>query len=138
MKKLFLFVIALNFFLLSSCSPVQKYTSVIEAIESQEINLTEVESPKNAEMDDIKPLSYTLDNNDILRVYDFGTEETRELGYKHFYERQQSLSSHAPIIFQPGNFLVLYYSNASPTTQTPKLSETKYGAQIKKGLTSLK
>ncbi|MDQ0196723.1 hypothetical protein [Paenibacillus wynnii] len=138
MRKLCLFVAIFSLILLSSCSSNQKDNSVIEAMKSQEIKLTEVESPKDAEIDDIKPLVYKLDNNDTLRVYDFGSEEKQELGYKHFYEQQQMLSSHAPIIFQQRNFLVLYYSNANSKTQTPKLSETKYGDKIKKGLNSLK
>jgi hypothetical protein len=137
MRK-FLFVAVLSLFLLSACSSQQKYTSVIEAMKSEEINITKIDSPKEAELDNIEPISYKLDNNEIIRVYDFGSKEKRELGNTHFQEHQQVLSSHAPIVYQPSNFLVLYYSNANSTTQTPKLTETKYGEKIKKAINSIK
>jgi hypothetical protein len=135
--RIFLFVAVLSLLLLIACSSQQKYTSVIEAIKSEEINVTQIDSPEEAELDDIKPLSYKLDNNEIIRVYDFGSKEKRELGNKHFQEHQQVLSSHAPIVYQPSNFLVLYCSNANSTTQTPKLTETKYGEKMKKALNSI-
>ncbi|MGF7048131.1 hypothetical protein J2T13_002638 [Paenibacillus sp. DS2015] len=135
--RTFLFAAVVSLFLLSSCSSQQKYTSVIEAMNSEEINIIQIDSPKEAELNEIKPLIYKLDNNEIIRVYDFGSQEKRELGYIHFQEQQQFLSSHAPIVYQPSHLLILYFSNTNSTTQTPKLTETKYGEKIKKALDSL-
>jgi hypothetical protein len=133
----FILAVFLSLFLMSACSSQQKYTSVIEAIKSKGINTTQIDSPKEAELDNIKPLSYKLDNNEIIRIYDFGSKEKLELGNKHFQEHQQILSSHAPIVYQPSNYLVLYYSNANSTTITPKLTETKYGEKIQKASNSI-
>ncbi|UKS26961.1 hypothetical protein LOZ80_36795 [Paenibacillus sp. HWE-109] len=130
-----IFVGFLSIFLLSACSSQQKYTSVIEAIKSEGINATSIDSPKETELNDIKPLSYKLDNNEIIRVYDFGSKEKRELGNKRFQEHQQPLSSYAPIVYQPSHYLVLYYSNVNNSkTATPKLTETKHGEKIQKAM----
>ena len=135
MRK-FILVAFLSLFLLSACSSQQKYTSVIEAIKSEGINITQIASPQEAQLDNIKPLSYKLDynNNEIIRVYDFGSKDKREVGNKHFQEHQQLLSSYAPIIYQTSNYLVIYYSNA----QTSKLTETKYGEKIQEAINSIK
>jgi hypothetical protein len=124
-------------FLLSACSSQQKHASLIEALKSEGINITQIDSAKEASLDDIKPLSYKLDNNEMIRVYDFGSKEKRELGNKHFQEHQQFLSSHAPIVYQSSNYLFLYYSNANSTTQTPKLTASKYGEKIQKAINSI-
>lgn len=136
MRK-FIFVAFLSLLLLSACSSQQKYTSVIEAIKSEGINITQIDSPKEAELDGIKPLSYQFDNNEIIRVYDFGSKDKREIGNKHFQEHQQLLSSYAPIVYQPSNYLVLYYSNANSTILTPKQTETKYEEKIQKAINSI-
>ncbi|MFC5703589.1 hypothetical protein ACFPVX_20075 [Cohnella faecalis] len=136
MRK-FIFVTLLSLFLLSACSSQKKYSSVIEAIKSEGINITQMESSMEVELDGIKSLSYNFDNNEIIRVYDFGSKEKRELGNKHFQEHQQILSSHAPIVYQTSSYLVLYYSNANLTTATPKLTETKYGERIQKAINSI-
>jgi hypothetical protein len=132
MRK-FIFVALLSLFWLSACSSQQKNTSVIEAIKSEGINITQIDSPKEAQLNDIKPLSYKLDNNEIIRVYDFGSKEKRELGNNLFNEHQQLLSSYSPFVYQPSNYLVLYYSNAA----TSKLTETKYGEKIQKAINSI-
>ncbi|MDQ0875694.1 hypothetical protein QFZ77_004353 [Paenibacillus sp. V4I3] len=137
MRKL-IFVAFLSLFWLSACSSQQKYTSVIEAIKSEGINITQIESPQEAQLNETNPLSYKLDNNEIIRVYDFGSKEKRELGKKRFQEHQQLLSSYAPIVYQTSNYLVLYYSNVNNSkTATPKLSETKYGEKIQKAINSV-
>jgi hypothetical protein len=136
MKK-FLFVSVLSLFLLSACSSQQKYTSVSDAIKSIEHNITQIESSGETHLDGIQPISYKLVNNEFIRVYDFGSIEKRDLGNKHFEEKTQLLSSHAPIVYQSGNYLVLYYSNVNSTTRTPKLTETNYGEKIQKALNSI-
>lgn len=65
-------------------------------------------------------------------VYDFDSKEKRELGQKQFQERQQLLSSHAPIVYKEQNYLILYYSDVDSKTQTPKLAETEYGEKLQK------
>jgi hypothetical protein len=67
----------------------------------------------------------------------FAPQPKRELGYKYFQEHQQLLSSHAPILYHPSHYLVLYYSNINSTTQTPKLTETKYGKKIQKAINNI-
>ncbi|SFM28287.1 hypothetical protein SAMN03159341_12413 [Paenibacillus sp. 1_12] len=136
MRKLRL-VTFFSLFLLSACSPQQKYTSVSEAIKSVEHNMTQIESSVEAHIDGIQPISYKLDNKEYIRVYEFGSKEKRDLGNKHFEEKIQLLSSHAPIVYQSGYYLVLYYSNANSTTRTPKLTETNYGEKIQKALISI-
>lgn len=140
MRK-FLFVAVLSLFLLSACSSEQKYTSVIEAIKSEEINITQIDSSEEAELDGIKPLNYKLDNNEIVIVYDFGSKEKREIGYKRFQEYQKLSSTSPPIVYQSSNYLIFYYYhidiNANSTAQTPNLTETKYGEKIKKALNSI-
>jgi hypothetical protein len=136
MRKL-LFVTLFSLFLLSACSSQQKYTSVSEAIKSIEPNITQIESSVEARLDGIQPISYKLDNNEFIRVYDFDSKEKRDLGNKHFEEKIQPLSSHAPIVYKSGNYLVLYYSNVNSTTRTPKLTETNYGEKIQKALISI-
>ncbi|WP_261300511.1 membrane lipoprotein lipid attachment site-containing protein [Paenibacillus andongensis] len=133
MRK-FIFVAVLSMFLLSACSSQQKYTSVNEAVKSIEHNISQIESTVETHLDGIQPISYELVNNEFIRVYDFGSKEKRDLGNKHFEEKIQLLSSHAPIVYQSGNYLVLYYSNVNSTSRTPKLTETKYGEKIQKAL----
>ncbi|TDF95082.1 hypothetical protein [Paenibacillus piri] len=129
-----LVVALLSLLLFNACSSKQKYTSVIEAIKSEGIQVTSVESPKEAELQNVSPLSYKIDNDEIIRVYDFGSKEKRELGMKQFQERQQVLSSHAPIAYEVRDYFILYYSASPSKTQTPKLAETKYGTQIQKAM----
>jgi hypothetical protein len=127
-------VICLSWLVLSACSNQPKDVSAVETIKSEGLNITEINSPKETELDGIKPVSYKLDNNEIIIIYDFGSTEKQELGQKHFQEHQQILSSHAPIVYQASKYLILYYSNVNSTTQTPKLSETKFGEKIKKAI----
>ncbi|ULO05970.1 hypothetical protein H1230_23420 [Paenibacillus sp. 19GGS1-52] len=123
MKKLLFFTL-IGLLFLSACSSQQKYSSAIEAIKSLEKNITQIESPGDKNLDGVQPVSYKLNNDEIIRVYDFGSEENRDIGKKHFEESIQLLSSHAPIVYQSGKYLVLYYSHVDSKTQTPKLNET--------------
>ncbi|OKP91084.1 hypothetical protein A3844_04405 [Paenibacillus helianthi] len=136
MKKLF-FVTLISLLFLIACSSQQKYSSANEAIKSLEKNITQIKSPGDKNLDGIQPVSYKLNNEEIIRVYDFGSEEKREIGKKFFEESIQLLSSHAPIVYQSGKYLVLYYSHVDSKTRTPKLNETKYGEKIEKALKSI-
>lgn len=136
MKKLF-FVTLISLLFLIACSSQQKYSSANEAIKSLDKNITQIESPGDKNLDGIQPVSYKLNNEEIIRVYDFGSEEKQEIGKKHFEESIQLLSSHAPIVYQSGKYLVLYYSHVDSKTRTPKLNETKYGEKIEKALKSI-
>jgi hypothetical protein len=136
MKKL-IFLMLIGLLFLSACSSQQKFSSPNEAIMSLEKNVTQIESPNDKILDGIQPVSYKLSNDEIIRVYDFGSEEKRDIGKKHIEESIQLLSSHAPIIYLSGKYLVLYYSNVDSKTQTPKLNETKYGEKINKALKSV-
>lgn len=135
MKKL-LFVTLISLLLLSACSSQQKYSSVNEAIKSLENNITQIQSPED-KIDGIPSVSYKLNNDEIIRVYDFGSEEKRDIGKEHFEESISLLSSHAPIVYQSGKYLVLYYSQVDSNTRTPKLNETMCGEKIEKALNSL-
>lgn len=127
-------VILISLLVLSACSNEPKDVSVAESVKSEGMSITEMNSPKETELDGIMPVSYKLDNDEILIVYDFGSTEKEELGQKQFQEHQQKLSSHAPIVYQASQYLILYYSNVDSTTQTAKLSETMYGEKIKKAI----
>lgn len=129
------FVIIMSFLLLCACSSQPgKAASIVEAIGSEGISMAEL--PKiedNSILDGIKPTGYQLDNTvENIMVYDFGSKEKRELGQNRFQERQQLLSSHAPIVYYANNYLILYYSDVDSKTQTPKLTETKYGEKLQK------
>lgn len=88
-------------------------------------------------LEGIKPVSYKLSNEEIIKVYVFGSEKERENGTKHFEESIQLLSSHAPIVYQSGTYLVLYYALVDSKTRTPKLNETEFGVKIEKALNSM-
>ncbi|CAM4378583.1 hypothetical protein PAAL109150_23560 [Paenibacillus alkaliterrae] len=111
-----------------------------EAIGSEGIGITELQ--KNTDisiLDGITPVSYKLDNTlETILVYDFGSKERRELGQKHFQERQQLLSSHSPIVYKAQNYLVLYYSGVDSKTQTPNFAETEYGEKLQKAFNRIK
>jgi hypothetical protein len=129
------FVALLSFIVLCACSSQpQKAASQVEAIGSEGINITELQKITDSYiLDGIKPARYQLDNTvETIMVYDFGSKEKQELGQKHFQERQQFLSSHAPIVYKAKNYLILYYSDVNSKTQTPKLTETKYGEKLQK------
>lgn len=136
MKKNQLAILFSLLFLIA-CSSQEKYPNLNEAINSLEKNITQIESPDDQLLEGIKPVSYKLSNEEIIKVYVFGSEEERESGTKHFEESIQLLSSHAPIIYQSGDYLVLYYSLADSKTQTPKLNETEFGVKIEKALNSM-
>jgi outer membrane murein-binding lipoprotein Lpp len=136
MNKLLL-VTLISLLFLSACSSQQKYSSANEAIKSLEKNITQIESPGDKNLDGVQPASYKLNNDEIIRVYDFGSEEKRDIGKKHFEESIQLLSSHAPIVYQSGKYLVLYYSHVDSKTRTPNVNETKYGEKIEKSLNSI-
>ncbi|MNC70858.1 hypothetical protein D3C75_1217130 [compost metagenome] len=86
----------------------------------------------------VQPNSYQLPNDEVVSVYEFASEENRDAGNKHFEESTQLLSSHAPIVYQAGNYLVLYYSSFDSKARTPELNETTYGAKIEKALKNIK
>lgn len=136
MKKLLFFTL-IGLLFLSACSSQQKYPSANEAIQSLEKNITQIESPGDKNIDAVQPVSYKLSNDEIIRIYDFESEENRDIGKKHFEESIQHLSSHSPIVYQSGKYLVLYYSNTDSKTRTPKLNETKFGEKIEKALISI-
>ena len=119
---------------LVACSSQEKYPNVNEAIISLEQNITPIESSEDNTLEGVQPISYKLSNEEIIRVYDFGSEEKQKAGKEHFEESIQLLSSHAPIIYPSGDYLVLYYSLADSKTQTPKLNETVFGVKIEKAL----
>jgi len=112
---------------------------LIEAIQAEGIPITSIESTEGGELADVAPLIYRLGNinNEWLRVYNFGSVEKRELAYEQYQGYQILLSSRAPIIFQPNEYIILYYSSSNSTAQTPKLAETKYGEQIQRAIYSL-
>lgn len=133
----FLCFTIISLLFLSACSSQQKYSSIYEAIESLEKNITQIESPKEKDINGVQPVSYKLNNDEIISVYDFGSEEMRDIGKVHFEESIQLRSSHQPIIYQSGKYLVLYYSHVNSKTRTPKLSETKFGEKIEIVLRSI-
>lgn len=136
MKKL-LFVTLISLLFLSACSSQQKYSSANEAIKSLEKNITQIKSPGDKNLDGVQPVSYKLNNDEIIRIYEFGSEENRDIGKKHFEESILLLSSHAPIVYQSGKYLVLYYSHVDSKTRTPKPNETKFGEKIEIALKSI-
>jgi hypothetical protein len=130
-----MFVAFLSLFLLTACTTQQqKVVSLVEAITSEGISITELQKiTESSILDGIKPIRYKLDNTlETIMVYDFGSKEKRDLGQKHFQERQQLLSSHAPIVYIAQNYLVLYNRSVNSKTQTPKLTETEYGEKLQK------
>ncbi|MBP2111079.1 hypothetical protein [Paenibacillus silagei] len=132
-----LFFTFISFLFLIACSSQQKYSNVNEAIMSLEKNITQIESPDDYILEGIKPVSYKLSNEEIIKVYAFGSEEQRESGLKHFEESIQLLSSHAPIVYQSGKYIVLYYALVDSKTRTPKLNEIEFGVKIEKALNSM-
>ncbi|QQZ60479.1 hypothetical protein JI735_28950 [Paenibacillus sonchi] len=136
MKKFF-FVILISFLFLSACSSQQGYSSAYEAISSIEENVTPTDSSSNMNLEGIQPSSYQLPNEEIISVYEFDSTEERDAGKKHFDESTQLLSSHAPIVYQAGNYLVFYYSSVASKFRTPEINETTYGAKIEKALKSI-
>lgn len=138
MKKNPLSILFIFLFLIAcSSQEKEKYPNVNEAIISLEKDITPIESSEDQILEGIQPVSYKLSNEEIIKVYDYGSEEQRKNGVKQFEESIQLLSSHAPIIYQSGNYFVLYYSLADSKTQTPKLNETEYGVKIQKALNSI-
>ncbi|RCW40526.1 hypothetical protein [Paenibacillus prosopidis] len=129
-----MFVVFLSLLLLSACSQQQKAASLAEAIGLEGIGITELHKITDiSKLDGITPVRYILDNTlETIMVYDFDTKEKRELGQKQFQERQQLLSSQAPIVYKAQNYLILYYSDVDSKTQTPKLAETEYGEKLQK------
>ncbi|MEC0176536.1 hypothetical protein P4H83_16815 [Paenibacillus favisporus] len=127
----------ISFVFLNACSSQQQYSSANEAIKFVENNITQIESLGDMNLNGIQPVSYKLTNDEIINVYDFGSEGKREVGKKLFEDSIQLLSSHAPIIYESGKYLVLYYSHADSKTWTPQLSETKYGKKIEKALKNI-
>lgn len=130
-----MFVVYLSLLLLSACSTQQqKAASLAEAIGLEGIGITELQKITDiSKLDGITPVIYKLDNTlETIMVYDFDSKEKRELGQKQFQERQQLLSSHAPIVYKEQNYLILYYSDVDSKTQTPKLAETEYGEKLQK------
>jgi hypothetical protein len=134
MKKL-LFVTLISMLFLTACSSEQKYSSANEAINSLDNNIAQIES--SGDLDGVQPVSYKLNNDEIIEVYDFGSEDQRDISKKHFEESIQLLSSHAPIVYPSGQYLVLYYSHVDSEARTPKLNETEYGVRIEKALEGL-
>ncbi|OAB37052.1 hypothetical protein PMSD_09615 [Paenibacillus macquariensis subsp. defensor] len=130
MKRIAIILLMISVVILSACSKQQSDVSLVESITSAGIDLTETKSPAESELDGILPLSYQLDNEEVIRIFEFDSTDQRELGQEHFTKNQQILSSHAPIIYQTHQYLVLYYSNVDTLTQTPGLSESTYGIQI--------
>jgi hypothetical protein len=137
MRKCMLIASLSLLLLMSACSTQQKKVSAVEVIKSEGIQLTEIQSSNDTDLDGIKPMRYKLDSEEIIMVYDFGSNEKRELGEKHFQEHQQILSSYAPIVFKADHYLVLYYNNVNSTTATAKLTETKYGEKIQKAINQI-
>ncbi|MGF7050503.1 hypothetical protein J2T13_005052 [Paenibacillus sp. DS2015] len=129
-------IILFSLLVLSACSNQQNKVSVVEAMESEGLNITEsnVPSPMGIELDGIKPITYKLDNDEMVLVYDFATADERELSHKLFQEHQLFLSSYGPIVYQTSQSLILYYSNVNSTTSTFKLSETNAGEKIQKAI----
>lgn len=114
-----LFFTFISFLFLIACSSQQKYSNVNEAIMSLEKNITQIESPDDYILEGIKPVSYKLSNEEIIKVYAFGSEEKQESGLKHFEESIQLLSSHAPIVYQSGKYLILYYPSSIQKLEHP-------------------
>ncbi|RAV10816.1 hypothetical protein [Paenibacillus contaminans] len=130
------FMILMSFLLLCACSSQPRKASIVEAIGSEGISIAEL--PKIDDhfiFDGITPISYQLnDTVENIMVYDFDSKEKRELGQNRFQERQKLLSSHSPIVYYANNYLILYYSDVDSKTQTPKLTETKYGEKLQKAI----
>lgn len=130
-------VTLMSIFLLSACSSGQQYATAYEAILSLEENVNEVNSPAYVIIDGVQPKSYDLTGGEVVRVYDFGTDAKRDEGKKRFEDSIALSSTHAPLIYEAGNYLVLYYSNAVSESRTPKVNETKYGEKIENVLNSI-
>lgn len=134
MRRIATIVLGISLFVLSACSNQEEHVSIVDSMESEAIQLTEMKTANDTELNDIVPISYQLENGEVIKVYQFVSEDQRELGQQQFQENQQLLSSHSPIMYDAKNFLVLYYSNVNSATQTPELSETTYGKQIEKAI----
>ncbi len=134
MKRIAILLLMISVVVLSACSKQQQHSdvSIVYSIATEGIHLTETKIPAENELDGIIPVSFQLDNEEIIRVFEFDSTDQRELAQQHFQENQRILSSHAPIMYMTHQYLVLYYSNVNTLTQTPKLSETPYGIQIDK------
>lgn len=87
--------------------------SVMVALEEQGIKLKEMESLKEFELIGVQPRVYALGEQEeivaFIKVFEFGSEEKRELALQEHEKRQMMYSSLGPIAFEKGQVLVLHY-----------------------------
>lgn len=137
MKK-FIYITLVSLIFLSACSSQETVlSSAGEAIRSLDENVTLTNSSSYMDLEGEQPESYKLANGEVIVVYEFDSEAKREAGKKEFEKRTLLLSTHAPIVYQAGNYLALYYSTVDSNNRTPELKETKYGVKIEKSLQSI-
>lgn len=137
MKKIALVIFIGMLLLLSACSSEPKYTSVYEAINSIEKDITPIDPSAELKLEGVTPVSYKMHNDEVIRVYEFESADKREDANKQFDDNNQMISTHAPIIYHSGKILVLYYSHVDSKTRTPKKDETQYGEKIAQALKDL-
>lgn len=140
-KKITAIVAVMIIFLLGACSsqPKSALQSPADAFRAEGIAFTQIQLTGNAlELQGVNPLDYKLDNGEIVSVYAFDSAAKREAGYQDFLKHQQIQSSHAPIVFEAGSFLVTYRNNVNSSTQTAKLSDTQYGEKIRQAVLRVK
>ncbi|MDU0205845.1 putative periplasmic lipoprotein [Paenibacillus sp. MAH-36] len=80
MRKILITIYCL--FVLSACSNENKVHPLIDALNSEGIHVTEINTSEDAILG-VKGIVFKLDNDEIIRVYDFGSKENRVKGEKN-------------------------------------------------------
>lgn len=140
MRKTFIAAI-LSMLMLAACSsqPKAAFQSIPDALRAEGITYTEMQSGGSTlKLQGVEPLNYKLENGEVVTVYAFDSAAQREDGYQDYLKHQQFQSSHAPIVFETGSFLVLYVNKADSSAQTAEVSETQYGEKIGQAVKRIK
>lgn len=95
--------------------------------------LKKIESLKEFELIGVQPRMFALGEQEeifeFIRVYEFESEEKRELALQEHRKRQMMLSSLSPIIYQKGQVLVLYHPGSR--------GDTKFNEKLNRAMKSL-
>lgn len=79
MRKIIITIYCL--FFLSACSNKNKVLPLVDALKSEGIHFTEIDTSGDAKLG-VKGIAFNLDNDEIIRVYNFGSKEDRVKGEK--------------------------------------------------------
>ena len=118
MRK-FIFVLFFSLLVLTACN--EEKDPVIEAFKSERIEIIRIDSSNSMTIHGLKPNNfYRLDNGQHMVVYDFGSKENQELGYKDYKKQREVYSNFDPPIYQANKHLVIIYGGVAPEERIQK------------------